>query len=283
VSGKGYRPRAINLGRWRWLAAALAGLYLVLAIVIPFLVLLYVSFLPFLQPPSAAAFRLFTLNNYRQLWRNELAGTALLNTIEMVAITATATVLVSFAIALIVVRSRFAARKLLDQLVFLPHAIPGIVLGLAFFWLFLETDKIGLSIGGGVWAISIAFTVTFMAYGTRSMNAALLQIHRDLEEAARTSGAAGWRVAWRIFYPLMLPAIAGLWIWTLLHAVRQAGTPLILADGPDNQVLAVLIWNLWSHGGIQTVGAIGTLMIAALLLIALALRLVGFGRAVRQA
>jgi ABC-type spermidine/putrescine transport system permease subunit II len=67
----------------------------------------------------------------------------------------------------------------------------------------------------------------------------------------------------------------------MLHAVRQAGAPL--ADGPDNQVLAVLIWNLWSHGGIPVVGALGTLMIAALLLVALALRLLGFGRDVGRA
>jgi iron(III) transport system permease protein len=279
VSGKGYRPRRVALGRWRWPAAIFAFLYLGLAILLPFLVLLYISFLPFLQAPSAAALRLFTLSNYRQLWNNELIGTALANTAVMVLVTATATVLVSLAIALIVVRSKFAARKLLDQLTFLPHAIPGIVLGLAFFWLFLVIDRIGLAVGGGVLAISIAFTVAFMAYGTRALSAALLQIHRDLEEAARTSGASSWRVTCRIFTPLILPAMAGLWIWAVLHAVRQAGAPLILADGPDNQVLAVLIWNLWSHGGIPVVGALGTLMIAALILVTLALRLLGFGRA----
>jgi iron(III) transport system permease protein len=282
VSGKGYRPRRLDLGPWRRPAAGLAFLYLALSILLPFLVLLYISFLPFLQAPSAAAFRLLTLANYRQLWRSELIGTALANTAIMVLVTATATVLVSLLLALIIVRSKFAARKLLDQLVFLPHAIPGIVLGLAFFWLFLVVDRTGLAIGGGVWAISIAFIVAFMAYGTRAMNAALLQIHKDLEEAARLSGASSWRVTWRILTPLILPAMAGLWIWALLHAVRQAGAPLILADGPDNQVLAVLIWNLWSHGGIPVVGALGTLMIAALMLVALALRLLGFGREAGQ-
>src|SRR5215475_761332 len=94
-------------------------------------------------------------------------------------------------------RSRFWGRRLLDQLSFLPHAIPGIVLGLAFFWVFLQLDKIGIPISGGVFAISIAFTVSFMAYGTRSMNAALPQIHKELEEAARISGADQWRVMWR--------------------------------------------------------------------------------------
>ena len=73
------------------------------------------------------------------------------------------------------------------------------MLGLAFFWVFLQLDKLGLPIHGGVFAISIAFTVSFMAYGTRSMNASLLQIHKDLEEAAQISGANYGRVIWRCY------------------------------------------------------------------------------------
>jgi iron(III) transport system permease protein len=110
------------------------------------------------------------------------------------------------------------------------------------------------------------------------MNAAILQIHKDLEEAAYVAGAHYWRTMWRVFYPLMLPTFVGVWIWTMLHAVRQAGTPLILYEGADNQVLGVLIWNLWDRGDVEEVGAIGALLIISLLLITLGLRLMGFGR-----
>ena len=71
----------------------------------------------------------------------------------------------------------------------------------------------------------IAFTVSFVAYGTRTMNAAILQIHRDLEEAALISGASQWRTVRRIFVPLVMPSMAGLWIWAVLHAVRAARGP----------------------------------------------------------
>ena len=115
-------------------------------------------------------------------------------------------------------------------------------------------------------------------YINRSMNAALLQIHKDLEEAAYVSGAVKWRVMWRIFYPLMLPSLIGVAVWTMLHAVRQASVPLILYEGERNQVLSVLIWNMWDDGQIQAVGAMGAMMILGLLLITLALRIAGFGR-----
>ncbi|MEE8548650.1 MAG: iron ABC transporter permease [Alphaproteobacteria bacterium] len=278
ITGKGYRPRVMKLGRWHAPALALVTLFLAFSIILPLLVFIFVSFLPYLRPPTPAAFASMTLENYREVFETELIGTALWNTVLMVALTTTLTVVLSFFISLVVVRSRFWGRKLLDQLAFLPHAIPGIVMGLAFLWLFVILDKGGVHMVGGTWAIAIAFTVGFIAYGTRSMNAALLQIHKDLEEAAYVSGAVKWRVMWRIFYPLMLPSLIGVAVWTMLHAVRQASVPLILYEGERNQVLSVLIWNMWDDGQIQAVGAMGAMMILGLLLITLALRIAGFGR-----
>ncbi len=278
ITGKGYRPRELELGRWRWWALGLVGLFLLFSIVLPFLVLLFVSFLPYLQQPNWAAFQSMSFEHYETLWRAPMIHTVLWNTLMMVVIASTMTVIVSFFVSLVIVRSKFWGRRVLDQLSFMPHAIPGIVMGLAFLWVFLQAGKYGIPIHGGIWAISIAFTVGFMAYGTRSMNAAILQIHKDLEEAAQVSGAPHWRTMWRIFYPLMLPTFVGVWIWAMLHAVRIAGKPLVLYEGAENQVLAILIWNMWDEGNIEGVGAIGALMIAGLLIITLGLRLMGFGR-----
>jgi iron(III) transport system permease protein len=278
ITGKGYRPRELELGQWRWVAFAAVMVFLLASIILPFLVLLFVSFLPFLQQPTWAAFQSMTLEHYETLWRAPMIATVMKNTILMVVITSTLTVVASFLISLVIVRSKFWGRKVLDQLAFMPHAIPGIVMGLAFLWVFLQGSKLGIPLHGGIWAISIAFTVGFMAYGTRSMNAAILQIHKDLEEAAQVAGARHWRTMVRIFYPLMLPTFVGVWIWAMLHAVRQAGKPLVLYEGAENQVLAILIWNMWDEGNIEGVGAIGTLLIVGLLIITLGLRLMGFGR-----
>jgi iron(III) transport system permease protein len=278
ITGKGYRPRVTELGQGRWLALGLVLLFLAFSIILPFLVLCYVSFLPFLQSPSAAAFRMMTVDHYIELWQTPLIGQVMMNTLYMVAITSTLTVAISFLVSLVIVRSKFWGRRILDQMAFMPHAIPGIVIGLAFLWVFLQGTKYGINLYGGIWAISIAFVVGFLAYGTRSMNAGILQIHKDLEEAAQTSGATQWRTMWRIFYPLMLPTIIGVWVWSMLHAIRIAGAPLLLYEGKENQVLAILIWNMWDEGNIEAVGAIGTLMIIFLLLVTLSLRMIGFGR-----
>lgn len=285
VTGKGYRPRLLDLGAWRWAAFSLVFLFLLFTIILPFMVFLYVSFLPYIQAPSWEAFESMTIEYYIEAFTDELIGISLWNTFLMTVVTSTAVVVLSFLISLVVVRSKFWGRKILDQMAFMPHAIPGIVMGVAFLWVFINIDNLGLSLYGGIWSITIAFTVSYIAYGTRAMNAAILQIHSELEEAAYMSGAVQWRTMWRIFYPLMIPTFVGVWIWVMLHAVRAASLPLILTEGPENQVLAVLVWNMWDEGAVQMVGAIGVVMILILMAITMSIRAFGFGssRHIQQA
>lgn len=280
VTGKGYRPRLLELGRWKWPAIAVVWVFLISTMVLPFLVFLYVSFLPWLMQPSFEAFSLMTTEYYVEAFKDEFIGLSVWNTFLMTVVTSTAVVVLSFLISLVVVRSRFLGRRLLDQMAFMPHAIPGIVMAVAFLWVFINIDEYGgVPIYGSIWSVAIAFTVGYIAYGTRAMNAAILQIHKDLEEAAYVSGAVQWRTMWRVFYPLMLPTFVGVWVWVMLHAVRAASLPLILTEGPENQVLAVLIWNMWDEGGggVQMVGAIGVILILVLLLVTMAFRAFGFG------
>ena len=117
------------------------------------------------------------------------------------------------------------------------------------------------------------------------MSAAILKVHKDLEEAAQVSGETQWRTMWKIFFPILKPTFVGIWIWAMLHVVRAAAMPLILYEGPNNQVLSVLIWNMWDQGGMQEVGAIGVVMILVLMAVTLAFRLIGFGsgRHIQQA
>jgi iron(III) transport system permease protein len=281
ISGKAYRPRVYQLGAWRWTATGIAMLYLALSVAIPFLVLMYVSFLPYVQPPSWRALASMNWDHYVELFQTEGLGHVLWNTLIMTLTTALAVIVFSFLISVAVVRSRFWGSRLLDQLAFLPHAIPGMVMGLALFWIFLQIDKLGTNLLGSLSSVIIAFVIGYISFGTRVMNGAVLQIHKDLEEAAKMSGATQWRVFWRVFVPLLQPAFVGVGIWTILHVLRSAGKPLILTSGADNEVIAVTIWNLWDQGYIEAVGAIGTLLMLILLAVTLLIRRFGFGPTTR--
>ena len=279
ITGKGYTPRLVHLGRWRKVALAGALLFLFITIVLPFLMMLYVSLTPYVRQPSWGAFQNLTLANYEKVLNQPNVHRVLGNTIYMTLLTATAVTVLSFVVAYIVVRTRFVARYVLDMLSFLPHSIPGIVLGLALFWLLLQFDILtGASTFGSIYALVFGFTVLFIAYGVRAMSTAMIQVHTDLEDAAKLCGAPPWRVSLRIFAPLLMPTLVGIWIYCALLSVRFISLPLILSQGGDNQVLGVMIWYLWDNGNINAVGAIGVGLMIFVFLLASVLRFVGFGR-----
>lgn len=278
ITGKGYTPRQVRLGRWRKPALALALLFLFATIVLPFLVLLYVSLVNYLRPPSWEAFTTMTTRHYEAVFNQPRVARTLVNTIYVTLLTATTVTIVSFIIAYIIARTRFAGRYALDMLSFLPHSIPGIVLGLALFWLLMQFDRLtGASTFGSISALVLGFTILFLSYAVRAMSVAMIQVHPDLEDAAKLSGAPPWRIALRIFGPLLLPTLVGIWIYVAMLSVRFISLPLILSQGGNNEVLGVMIWSLWDNGNINSVGAIGIMLMGFMFALALGLRLFGFG------
>lgn len=278
ITGKGYTPRQVRLGPWRKPALALALLFLFLTIMLPFLVLLYVSLVPFLRPPSFDALQNLTLRHYQSVFDQPRVLQTLLNTIYATLLTATTVTILSFMVAYLIVRTRFKGRYALDMLSFLPHSIPGIVLGLALFWLLMQFDALtGASMFGSIYALVLGFTILFLSYSVRAMSVAMIQVHPDLEDAAKLSGAPPWRIALRIFGPLLLPTLVGIWIYVAMLSVRFISLPLILSQGGSNEVLGVMIWSLWANGNISAVGAIGIMLMSFMFALALGLRAFGFG------
>lgn len=279
ITGKGYTPRAVRLGKWRYPAIGLALFFLFVTIVLPFLVLLYVSLVGYLRQPSIDAFQSFSWKHYEAVFRQPRVGRVMWNTISLTLMTATTVTILSFIVAYIIVRTRFAARYTLDVLSFMPHSIPGIVLGLALFWLLIQFDSLtGASTFGSLYSLVIGFTILFLSYSVRAMSVAMIQVHSDLEDAAKLCGAPPWRVAIRIFAPLLMPTLVGIWIYVAMLSVRFISLPLILSQGGNNEVLGVMIWSLWDNGNINSVGAIGIMLMSVMFALALSLRIFGFGQ-----
>ncbi|HEX6512877.1 MAG TPA: ABC transporter permease subunit [Chloroflexota bacterium] len=262
ITGRGYRPRLVNLGPFRWPAAFLLWLHLVVTIAVPVLVLLWTSLTPRILQPSMAALHQVTAASWLRLTSNtdllRAAGTTLL----VMVITATATALMSLFIGWITTRSQFPGRRLLDQLAFMSHGLPGVILGLALIWFWGRFESIPVY---GTWAIIVVgFSTGFLAYGTRSMSATVLQLHRELEDASSASGASPLGTMRRVVVPLLLPALTSLWVWVAIQALRLVTLPLMLQTGPENTVLASYLWRQWEAGEVGLVAAVGMVMVAAM-------------------
>lgn len=261
ITGKGYRPRVIDLGKLKYLGTAVFFLHFLVVIIAPMSIMVWASLLPAYQTPSMEALSLVSLNAYREILSFPWLGDALKNTFILVIICPTVTVLISAIIAWIVVRTRIPGRKILDGLAFIPHGMPGIVLAIAIMWLYLRLTFI--PIYGTIWIIILALTTRYLAYGTRTMNGAMLQIHKELEEAANLSGASWVTTFSKITLPLLLPTVIAVWIWTAMHGVRELSMAVMLYS-PDSRVLSVLIWDLWQSGEVPYTCAIGVMLIAFL-------------------
>ena len=263
ITGKGYRPRLTALGKWRYAALAVFLLYFALTIAAPGFVLFWSSLLPVYMPPSWELLPDLTLEHYREVLSDGDVLDATFNTLAVALGAATLTMLLSLIVAWVVIRKRFRGRSLLDAVTFLPHALPGVIVAIAFMFLYLQPPLNELGLYGTVWIIMLGLTVSYIAFGSRNMTGALAQVHVELEEASHVSGAKWLTLMRRIVLPLVLPAFIGGWIWVASHSLRNFSVPLILATR-DNWVLSVVMWHTWEDGDPGQTAALGVLLIVAL-------------------
>jgi iron(III) transport system permease protein len=271
VTGKGYRPKVMSLGKWRYAALSLFIIYFALTVLAPAGILAWASLLPSYRPPSFEALKLLNLYQYVHIFSTSNLLNVAWNTLQVMVITATATMLLSLIVSWIVVRTRLRGRGVLDALMFLPYSVPGIVIALALIMAFLTPPLIHLNLYGTVWLICIGLMVHYMAFGTRLMNGAIIQIHRELEEASYISGATALRTVFQITLPLLFPAFAAGWIWVTIHALRAFSIPLMLGSR-KNFVFSVILWRYWNDGDIPIAAAAGVLLILVLIPLTLIMR-----------
>jgi iron(III) transport system permease protein len=256
ITGKGFRPRRLRLGAWRW-PLGLWLLMIPLSLAAPVLIMLWASFLPVYKPPELADVATFTLANYRSVWVRGDTMAALANSVLIGLWSATLVVALTFIAAWLIVRYRGAARWVLDFAVSVPLVFPGIVLGITILIQFLQLPWI--PIYGTMWILVFAFLIRFMPYGMRFCHAGILAVHRELEECGRTCGAGALTVMWRIVLPLALPSVAAAWLYVFLHSIRDLSLAILLA-APGNQVIAVVILDLWNNGEVPELAALAVLL-----------------------
>ncbi|MBI4526129.1 MAG: iron ABC transporter permease [Deltaproteobacteria bacterium] len=266
VTGKGFRPRRIDLGRWRYPAIALTAGYFLLLLA-PLVSLLWTSFLPFYQLPSLSALKSLSLENYQAIVSSSKIQQAITNTFILVFSTATVAMLLSGLISWFAVRGKGRLAQLLDTLAFSPLAIPRIVMAIAILLLYIRTPLYGT-----IWIIVLAQVTAYLAFGTRTINGALMQIHPELENAAIACGAPWATMMRKILLPLIWPHFLNGWLWIVAHSMRDLTLALTLMS-PDNVVLSSTLWLLWTFGDVPRAAALLMLMVAGLLLLVLPVQL----------
>ncbi len=271
ITGKGFRPRTIDLGRWRYPAAALIALYFVLILVLPLLMILWTSLMPFYTAPSIDALPRVTLRNFEVAISYPKFADALRNSIILGMLSATLVLVLTSIASWVVVRGKSPLRVLLEQLGGLPLVFPGVVLGLGIMRLYLQVP---IPIYATIWILLIAYVTRYVPYGMRYCHAGLLQIHRELEEAAALSGAGFWLTFRRVVLPLLVPSFLAGWMFVMLLSTKELSMSVLLA-GPRSPVMSVAMFDLWNNGQVTEVAAFGVLWAAILSVIVALLYVLG--------
>jgi len=271
VTGKGFRPRTIDLGRWRYVTAAIFILYFVVIVLLPFLVLLWSSLQKFYSAPSLEALGRVSLDSYRAVLDYPQFARSVWNSLVLAVGSAAVIMLTSAVISWIVVRTKMPGRWLLDNLASLPLVFPGLVLGLAIMICYLYVD---IGVYGTLWIMFIAYVTRFLPYGMRYSSTSMLQIHKELEESAALSGASWGMTFRRIILPLLKPGLLAGFIYVVIVSIRELSSSILLYS-PGTEVVSIMIWELWQNGQYVELSALGVMLIVALFVLVMLAQLVG--------
>jgi iron(III) transport system permease protein len=271
VTGKGYRPRVIDLGKLRYAVSAICIIFFGITIGLPLFILIYSSLVSFYEVPSLSSLSKLTFKNYIFVFQFPTTLRALRNSVFLMITTATLTMLLTSVIAWISVKSKIKGRGMLDVLAFIPIAIPGIVLGVSLLYVYLTLP---IPIYGTIWILLVAYTTKYMPYGIRTTSATIIQIHSELEEASALSGGT-WGITFRkIVIPLLIPGFMAGWIYIAMVSLRELSTSILLY-GFGSEVLSIVVFDLWESGQYPALCALGIIMTLILILLAFIANKVG--------
>lgn len=256
IGGRGYKPQRVKLGALRYPLGATTLLIGGLLIVVPVLVLGYVSVIPYMMAPGREAFSMFTMAHWKTVLGDRLTVQAFRNSVILSVGGATLGILLSTLASYVIVRVRNTGSAILETLAFTSFAFPGLIIGIGFMWAFVRT-----SLYATIWALLIGYVATYLPFGIRPLTSTFIQIGKDLEEASFISGAGFMRTFRRVVAPLAMPGIISGWTLMAVMFVRELDLSVILAR-PGTEVLSVLMYRAVHDALWGRVAAIGMLMIA---------------------
>jgi len=270
IKGKAGRIRELPLGRWKWLAVALVGLWLFVAVIVPLTGIALRAFVTNWGFGVSLA-EAFTLNNFHEVFNEPTDVRAIINTVLLGTVGGALTVACYTAIGFATHRRNDGWSRIVDYLVLIPRAVPGLLIGLAFLWVFLFFPPLR-PLRETIFSMWLAYTVVWLAYGMRLISSSLLQVSTELEEAARTIGAARGRISREITLPLIRHGLLGSWLLVFMIFEREYSTGVYLL-APGTEVIGAELVSLWQGGAIDVVAALSLINILLVFVgLAIALR-----------
>jgi iron(III) transport system permease protein len=263
--GGSYRP--LDLGRWRWPSCIAIGTFVSITSVIPLLGLMLMSSVRALTT-LAAPWHLFTAENWHTVATDPALRRSIIDSLVIAGGGGAATVLLVAVAALIAHRSGFPLRRSLSPALIYPRAVPGVILGIGFFWTYLMFTP-GALVRNNLWGELIALCVRNLTLAYVVIYPSLVRINGEFDRAARSSGAGWWTVTRRILLPILRPALLGAFVLMFITLLSDYD-PVLFLQKPGTEVLGVTMLQYWQQG---IVGPVAALAVVQVVIVAIVLLL----------
>jgi len=258
IKGKAGRMKELPLGPWAWFAAALLAFFVFVTVIVPVSGIALRAFVTnwgFGVNLSEA----LTLDSFRFVFHEPTHTRAIWNTVLIGTVGGALTVACYTAIGFASHRRNDGWSRFLDYLVLVPRAVPGLLAGLAFLWVFLFFPPL-TPLRTTIFSVWLAYSVVWLAYGMRLISSSLMQVSPELEEAGRSVGASRGVISRRITLPLIRAGLMGSWLLVFMIFEREYSTAVYLL-APGTEVIGAQLVSLWQGGAIDIVAALSLINI----------------------
>jgi iron(III) transport system permease protein len=260
VRGKATRPRLLDLGWVKWIAVVFVTVYLVIGALIPIGGLLFRSFTTFFTP-LANPFNALSMVNYQRIVEFPVYVASIRNSVVVAAVGAVLVSLLATIAVVVARRSTFRYRRLIEYLALAPQAMPGLIIGIGFFWAFAYAPfGLGGLVQGTLAAIIIAFGLRALPSAFGSISPAVMQIGEEIDNAARVSGADWIRTFTHILSRLLTPAFGAALVLTFVAMLKEYSPAIFLGSAKTN-IIGTTMLELWVQGNSGSVAALATIQI----------------------
>ncbi|MEW6671985.1 MAG: iron ABC transporter permease [Thermodesulfobacteriota bacterium] len=271
VTGKGYRPDIIRLGKWKYVTFSFCLLYAIVVFGLPMFALIYSSLVKYWSV-KIGLHRLGFWNYTYLFTEHSLTFVAIKNSLLLAVFGATACIFISSIISFIVHRGKSRWTPLLDYVAMMPIGVPGVVfaVGVLLGWIrppFVLYGTLGILIVG--------YISRFNPVGIRAVSSSLVQVHPELEESSRVAGSSWAGTLLRITLPLVKPGMQAGWMTLFIVFLREFGISLFLYS-PGNEVVSIMLYEFWENGDMMKASALSiVLMVVTVISIIIMRRLTG--------
>jgi sulfate/thiosulfate transport system permease protein len=206
------------------------------------------------------------------------AVAALRFTIVVSVIVAAINAVAGVAIAWTLVRDDFPGRRIVNAVIDLPFAMPTIVAGITLLALWGPTSPVGVNLAFTQLAVALALLFVTLPFGVRAVQPVLIELDREMEEAATSLGAGPLTTFRRIILPNLIPAILSGAALSFARAVGEFGSIVLISGNKpfDTQVSSVFIFKQIESDNARGAAAVAVVLLAVSLLMLIALRFIEY-------